>query len=171
MIQVLALGLSVLILAVSYLKSREKREEKPWFESNMELEKYYDMQTDDVAPNTLQKQLLTAAVVVSERAYLISQERQVLYGLYNDRIVSYKLWERLDKAKRDLEFETMGIEAEADTLKSKWGDRIFQESEQIVYNNARTKDKGKRERKNKDDLFFEKKREMLEREVVKKLKL
>ncbi|KAK1348189.1 hypothetical protein LUQ84_002566 [Hamiltosporidium tvaerminnensis] len=170
MLQIIFVCLSLTIVTLSYVKSKNKNTVTPLVGQNTELEKFYILQDQGANQNILMKQLQAAALFVTENFVRLSEERSVLYDLYSERMISYLQWKNIEKTLSRLSFEKMSIESEVEALKNGWSSKMFGDCEKEVSKNLLVSDKLKKENRNNEDSFYLRKREVLEREVVRRLK-
>ncbi|TBU10507.1 putative subunit Sec66 of preprotein translocase [Hamiltosporidium tvaerminnensis] len=170
MLQIIFVCLSLTIVTLSYVKSKNKNTVTPLVGQNTELEKFYILQDQGANHNILMKQLQAAALFVTENVIRLSEERSVLYDLYSERMISYLQWKNIEKTLSRLSFEKMSIESEVEALKNGWSSKMFGDCEKEVSKNLLVSDKLKKENRNNEDSFYLRKREVLEREVVRRLK-
>lgn len=161
MILVISMAISALILILSYSKSRSRGKGECWFGPNSELEKF--LAATDLSATQVQRQLLLAAAVALVRTEELEEQKYPLYNLAHDQIVSYELWNILDRTTKDLEIEKMVIMSEADNLRESWSQNIFREAMPLA--SKIKKDNKSRDRKGGETLF-DKKRDMLEKKVL-----
>ncbi|KAF7683327.1 hypothetical protein TCON_1457 [Astathelohania contejeani] len=166
MLQFLILGISFVIISLSVIKSREYKSDRIWYEGNAELERYYEMDKA-TAPQKL-KQLVQCAIVVITRIVELEKEKVILDELYEERMISKQMWMSLNQDMKQLQVERMMIQAEADSILEGAGAKCMQEAEMFV---AKMKRKPRHELKGKEDVLFNKKREMLTRELLRKSNL
>ncbi|TBT96917.1 SMC-like chromosome segregation protein, partial [Hamiltosporidium magnivora] len=95
MLQIIFVCLSLTIVTLSYVKSKNKNTVTPLVGQNTELEKFYILQDQGANHNILMKQLQAAALFVTENVIRLSEERSVLYDLYSERMISYLQWKNI----------------------------------------------------------------------------
>ncbi|KCZ79662.1 hypothetical protein H312_02945 [Anncaliia algerae PRA339] len=157
--------ISGIILLFFWLKSLSKKQTEGWFPPNEELESYYNL--TNVSITQKQKALLAAAVTTIQRIEELENERDPVFELSQDHIISFDLLNFFEKSISDLEVEKMVICSEADSLKDDWSNSIFREAEVMASKIKKIPNK----KVSIDEALFNKKRETLEKKIQIKLGL
>ncbi|CAD25281.1 similarity to TRANSLOCATION PROTEIN SEC66 [Encephalitozoon cuniculi GB-M1] len=163
MILLLAMILSTVILMFTFIK-RINRKKAPGDESpNLELEVYFLQKSEGASSSTLLKQLVKAAACFKERVMKLEKDMEVLGTLYEDRMISEEHWERVNEESKNCEVERICIESEANIIKPGYGEEIFKDASRVSTIGPR-KGKGPG-----DGTLYQKKKEVLELELLRKL--
>lgn len=164
MFPVIIICLSLLYIAITFIRSREKRARISFY-INTEMEKYYDRKAENMLPVVLQKALFLAATSLEKNSNLYSEERKIMLPLHNDRIISAETWKGLMNVEEDIEIERKEIMAEAEELRPGWEDKIFDEAVDAARNKGKD---GKCVVKMNDDPLFLRKRDVLTKDLLRK---
>lgn len=157
--------ISIIILLITFLKSKKARK-IPVME---ELEKYYDMVDDKKNSQLIQKQLLECAVKILKNFDELNTEKEQLWSLYEEKLIGDEIWNEIVNKIKDFKYLKMLVGIEANKIRPDYEDKIFKDATLILKKDISIKEKKKKERKNKEDTLFQKKREVLERILREKL--
>lgn len=138
-----------------------------FFEPNLDYLKFCELKNEIIAAVVLQKALLKAAVTLEKRAKELRSEKSILNALHIDRIISHETWSMIKNSEEDIDYERKEIMAEAQELREGWQDKIFEEAN-LIANKSKQEDKTK-DLKGMDDALFERKKEVLSKDLMKRL--
>lgn len=164
MLAILFICLSFLLITISYLKQREKSHSRKVY-MNPDILKYFNLKNESVSSVVLQKALLLAATTLEKNLIDLNKEKNILEPLHNDRIISEKHYSDIKDQISDIEMEKKEILAEAQELKEGWEEKIFEEARRIALKSKKEEIVGK----SNDDALFMKKKEVLRKELMKRL--
>ncbi|EPR79731.1 Sec 66 endoplasmic reticulum translocation complex [Spraguea lophii 42_110] len=161
MIEALIICISVLIITGTFFAKGRNKDKSG--ECSEELEKYYSLLEDKVPTQILYKQLILCAKRITEEANNIEDEKEKMYYLYMDRLISESWWSELKDRMKVLKNEKILIYGEAESIQQGFGEKIFELSKKLQEKKKSTK------HHKDDDIFYKKKKEALERELYKKM--
>jgi len=144
------LGILVGSLAIfSNLNSKRKAAKsaslEPWFPQHLQRNVYLSLlhleQTDpdtgkivEVPENIIKAALLRRATEDISRIISIRSAKQALTTLLARGSVGDDLWQRFQRAEKELEAELEDVVSEANALQSGWGSTIFQSANEMAAN-------------------------------------
>ncbi|KAG0441994.1 hypothetical protein DMUE_0629 [Dictyocoela muelleri] len=164
MLPAIIIIISMTIILHTLIRPKKTKE----LPSLSDLDEYYLLLENKKSVHLIQKKLLDCAIKITRKINDLTIERNQLYSLYNEKIISDNIWNEINKSLDDYEYLKMIVQVEANKLKE--GNRIFQDADFLVRKETILKDKLRKDKKKKEDTFFQKKREVLERMVKEKLK-
>lgn len=164
MLPAILIVLSITIILHTLIRPK-KQKEVPAFP---DLDEYYLLLESEKSMHTVQKKLLECAIKITLHVSKLTAERSQLSYLYTEKLIGDGIWNSINKSLGDYEYLKMIVQNEANRLKE--GSRIFQDAEFLAKKEMLVKDKLRGDRKRKEDSFFQKKRDALERIVREKLK-
>lgn len=167
MIPILIICSSLLVITITFLKNKDKRPQLLFFGPNTDLIKFFELKNEIVASMVLQKCLLKAAVTLEKRVKELRKEKGIISILHRDRIISLEKYQTIKNQEEELEYERREIMAEAQEFREGWQDKIFEEAVSIA-NKSNKEDKTKDLKGTDDGLFF-RKRDVLSKELTKRL--
>lgn len=163
MIPVIIIIFSSLILVFSVLRTKSAITNRA---EQTNLEAYYGLK-----PNTNNsmriKTILDAAMANLKQRDDCFSKKHIIRQLYNQRLLSPKHWHNLEKLVKDLEYEQLVIEAEAELLKPDWN--IFNEANRMLPLYKKKEEKVDKENRFKENSFLLKKKETLENQLMARL--
>lgn len=163
MLPVIVIILSSLILMFSILRKRSVDDHK---KADVNLNSYYALK-ENTSPALRMKVLLDAAIANTRQREECYSKRHIIQYMYNQRLFSPGIWNRLRATIKDLEYEQLVIEAEAELLKPGWS--IFSDANKMLPQHKRKEERIDKESKFKENTFLVKKKETLENQLMARL--
>lgn len=164
MLPIIIIIVSSLILLFSILR-KESTKNIDNFESN--LNEYYNL-PESSSSNLKMKKLVEAAVKNLHQRTQIYDKNYIIHNLATKRILSMKMYDNLLKNLKDLEYEQLVIISESENLKQNYD--IFQEATKLLPAYLKKEEKLEKENKQKESIFYMKKKETLEQALFNRLK-
>ncbi|ELQ76999.1 hypothetical protein THOM_0026 [Trachipleistophora hominis] len=163
MLPVIIIIFSSLILVFSILRRKSVDTCKS---NSTNLDAYYGLKEN--ANNVLKtKALLEAAIANLKQREDNYSKKYIIQQMYNQRLLSPKIWDNLRTLIKDLEYEQLVIEAEAELIKPGWN--IFGDASKMLPHQKKREEKMDKENRTRENSFLLKKKETLENQLMTKL--
>lgn len=176
--------LSVSLMTFSSIYRKRKANQaanlEPWFGPHLQRNIYLsllhmepekgDEKTPKVPENVLKAALLRRAVEDINRLVQIRTAKQAITSLLQKGSVGDDLWQRFQRAEKEMENELRDVVMEANGLAPNWGQFIFQSANEIAVNTQFRKKLGEiQETATGEKEWWEKRRATIETELMNEL--
>ncbi|KAF4121369.1 translocation protein SEC66 [Geosmithia morbida] len=147
---VLVLGGALMVFSTIYRKRRAAQlaNLEPWFGPHLQRNIYLTllhMNPEDASPEGSEKSpkipdsilraaLLRRAIEDLRRLVQLRSAKQACSGLLQKGSVGDDLWQRFQRAEKEMEEELRDVVAEANALAPNWGQTIFQSANEMLLN-------------------------------------
>lgn len=164
MLPIIIIILSSLVLVFSILR-KKSNVEKNIVESN--LSEFYNL-PDSATQQTKMRILQESAIKNLYQREDCFNKSYMIQQLSNQRLLSMKHWQNLIAKKKELEYEKLIIESEAENLKNNWP--IFSDANKLLPMYKKREEKVDKDTINKENTFLTRKKMTLEHSLINKLK-
>lgn len=164
MLPIIIIILSSLVLLFSILRKKAIKD-KNTFESHLSV--YFSLPGNSTTQTKI-KTLLDAAIKNLNERKEIFEQNQTVKQLSNKRLLSMKQLDILVANSKELDYEQLVIQSEAENLKPNWD--IFNEAAKLLPAHKKREEKEEKDTIQKENTFFIRKKKTLELSLINKIK-